>query len=279
VFPKVKLVLQPDGKVDGNKSINAFFKNCIDKDSIYIRFDDDVVWMESDTIEKIARKRLEDNSSFIISPLVINNAVCTNILINQEKISGRPYVKAYAFDEVGWVSPYYASHLHNEFIKKIKNNKVDSMRVSDVPVATNRFSINCISWLGETFANFGGVVLGDEEEFLSCIKPIALGKSNLIVGDAIVAHFSFYTQRGYLDQTDILERYAEIVMNSNWINHDTFRKINEINKQIDQDARLSLNSEGARFDGLIVLRKFGSNIKKEIKKEIKKMLIEIAIKL
>lgn len=51
-FPVVNLVWQPDGVVNGNESINAFYKACVEPETIYFKLDDDVVWMEPGLIEK-----------------------------------------------------------------------------------------------------------------------------------------------------------------------------------------------------------------------------------
>lgn len=32
-YPKVNLVWQPDGEVDGNRTINAFYRRCLDEDT------------------------------------------------------------------------------------------------------------------------------------------------------------------------------------------------------------------------------------------------------
>ena len=34
-YPKINLVWQPDGIVDGNRSINAFYKACIEENTVY----------------------------------------------------------------------------------------------------------------------------------------------------------------------------------------------------------------------------------------------------
>ena len=57
---------------------------------------------------------------------------------------------------------------------------------------------------------FAGVVPGDDEEFLSCIYPTRQGMSNAWNGDAIVAHFAFFTQREELDKKGILEQYGDV---------------------------------------------------------------------
>ena len=62
-YPVVNLVWQPDGVVNGNKSINAFYKACVELDTIYFKLDDDVVWMEPGLIEKMVRFRVDNPQS------------------------------------------------------------------------------------------------------------------------------------------------------------------------------------------------------------------------
>ena len=73
-----------------------------------------------------------------------------------------------------------------------------------------RCSINVISWTGADFKKFDGVVDSDEENFLSTEKPKVLKRPNMIIGDTLFVHYSFYTQREFLDSTDILLRYKEL---------------------------------------------------------------------
>ena len=73
-FPVVNLVWQPDGVVNGNASINAFYKACVEEQTIYFKLDDDVVWMEPGLIEKMIQFRLDYPQYFLVSPLVILNS-------------------------------------------------------------------------------------------------------------------------------------------------------------------------------------------------------------
>ena len=70
--------------------------------------------------------------------------------------------------------------------------------------------MNVISWLGSEFNKFNGIVDADEENWLSCIKPSQISKPNIIFGDSLFSHYAFFTQRNYIDSTDILEKYKEI---------------------------------------------------------------------
>ena len=210
-FPKVNLVWQPDGVVNGNKSINAFYKACIEPNTIYFKLDDDIVWMESELIEEMVKFRVDNPRYFVVSPLVINNSLSTYLLQLENKLKLDAYYQAYASDSVLWKSGNFAQELHTWFIKNyLKDRQWEKLYVGKKEMGMTRFSINAILWFGDEMKKFAGIVPGDDEEFMSCIYPTQQGMSNAWNGDAIVAHFAFYTQREALDKNGILERYGEI---------------------------------------------------------------------
>jgi len=225
-FPKINLVWQPDGIVNGNASINAFYKQCIEEDTIYFKLDDDIVWMEPGLIEKMMRFRINNPEYFLVSPLVINNALCTYILQNAGKIQLNRYYPAYALDDILWKSGEFALQLHNWFLNtQLPEQQYKNLHCGARPVAMNRFSINAILWFGQEMKKFDGIVPGDDEEWLSVVKPTELGLGNCFNGDAIVAHFAFYTQRENLDKGNILEQYG-VYLQKEW---QKDKKMNEIN--------------------------------------------------
>jgi hypothetical protein len=81
-FPKINLVYKPDGIVNRIRSISAFYRQCIEDGTIYFKLDDDIIWMKPDMIAKMVRFRIDNPNYFIVSPLVINNALCTYIMQN-----------------------------------------------------------------------------------------------------------------------------------------------------------------------------------------------------
>jgi hypothetical protein len=112
-----------------------------------------------------------------------------------------------------------------------------------------RFSINSILWFGEDMKRFGGIVPGDDEEFLSCIYPAKVGKSNAWNGDAIIAHFAFFTQREELDRQGILEQYGQYLFDV-WEQDVTMKPINDnIQKVMTyiQDNEASLLSQPSPY--------------------------------
>ncbi|MCQ2163642.1 MAG: hypothetical protein MJZ04_00530 [Bacteroidales bacterium] len=211
-FPVVNLVWQPDGIVDGNKSINAFYLTCTDPDAIYFKLDDDIVWMEPDAIEKMIRFRIDHPEYQIVSPLVINNSLSTYQLQIENKIELDTYYHSDSSHPVLWKDPVFALELHRWFLNQIESNGVDNLHIGQKAMGMTRFSINAILWFGSDMASIKGIVPGDDEEFLSCIWSTKTGKPNCWNGDAIIAHFAFFTQRQILDKNDILNQYGEMCL-------------------------------------------------------------------
>ncbi|NPD90946.1 hypothetical protein [Xylanibacter muris] len=211
-YDKINLVWQPDGIIDGNNSINAFYKFCMDDDTVYIKLDDDIVWIEPNFFESIVRFRIDNPQYFLVSPLVINNQKSTYVLQCLNKLNTRRYQRADPFSKIFWKSDKFALELHEWFIGNyLKTGKYEELHCGVRPMGLTRFSINSIVWFGSQMKRFGGVVSGDDEEFLSSIKPTELGMSNCLYCDTIVAHFAFFPQRKLLDKGNILERYGEIL--------------------------------------------------------------------
>jgi hypothetical protein len=93
-FKKINLIQQPEGIINGNSSINAFFTKAMDKDEIYVRMDDDIMWIIPDFFDEIFKIRINDTESFLIAPLVINNSISTHIFQDQKKFEYKKYLPA-----------------------------------------------------------------------------------------------------------------------------------------------------------------------------------------
>ena len=245
-FPKVNLVWQPDGVVNGNSTINAFYKDCVDPDTIYFKMDDDIVWMEPGLIEKMVQFRADNPQYFLVSPLVINNALSTYLLQVEGKLHLKDYCRASSDHPVLWKSGKFAAGLHDWFMEKyLKPGRVEDIHLGRKEMGMTRFSINAVLWFGKEMAKFGGVVPGDDEEFLSCIYPTSQGISNAWNGDAIVAHFAFFTQREELDRMGILEKYGKFCLDS-WAKDKTMKDISDEVQGIMHDVE----SRRVQFEGM-----------------------------
>ena len=211
-YPMVNLIWQPHKTLNGMRTIDDFYQYCIDPDTIYIKLDDDVIWLEPGFFEKIIKFRCDNPEYFIVSPLVINNSGSTYILQMHNKIKLDKYYNSNAGHRLLWRSGDFATELHEWFLEKyLKTNKYEELHCGTVPFALIRFSINGIVWFGQDMKNIydDGGIIGDDEELMSCKRPTMLGKANVVYADTLITHYAFFTQREQLDGCNMLERYGE----------------------------------------------------------------------
>ena len=225
-YPKINLIWQPDGIVDGNKSINAFYKQCMDENTIYFKLDDDIIWMEDDMIENMVRFRIDHPDYFLVSPLVINNSLSTYLLQVHNKIKLFEYQNASSTHPLLWKSGNFAYDLHSWFLHNyLETGRFSELHVGGIkPMGLTRFSINAIVWFGSEMKKMRGEVPGDDEEYLSCIYPAQKGLANAWNGNSLCAHFAFFTQRERLDSEDILGKYGKI-LEKHWQENENTYKI------------------------------------------------------
>ncbi|MCB2058918.1 MAG: hypothetical protein R3E09_04915 [Novosphingobium sp.] len=210
---RIRVVSLPDGmEPKGIGTIYRFFPNCIDEGTVYIRFDDDICYIEPGTIPKLAAFRIKQREPFVIYPVIINNALISHIFQVLGRIRAPKYLTTHCMDSMGWKDPKFAETMHRAFLSFLEKGDIERFKLPTRIVAGCRVSINCIAWLGEEFAKFGGVLgMPDEEEWLSVTRNTRQAGYNMIFGEVVVAHFAFYPQREYLDETDILERYRNVL--------------------------------------------------------------------
>jgi hypothetical protein len=205
---RVRLIAQPDNLAPDWGAIAGFHRFAQDPDTIYIRLDDDVVWLEPGFFETLLSFRIANPRYFLVMPLIINNALCTHLLRTLGKIASSRFVGAACMDPVGWKDPAFAVKLHRLFLDLLARGEAARLHCGAHEIAMNRFSINAICWFGRDLAALGGEVGIAEEEELSNLSPTRLGRTNCFCTDTIAAHFAFYVQRRALDRTDILDAYA-----------------------------------------------------------------------
>jgi hypothetical protein len=205
--PRVRLVAQPEGRVRGSHSIGEFHRFAVDEDAIYVRFDDDVVWLQPDFFEKHLAFRAANPDFLLTAPLVINNAVCTALLVETGKIDVSRRVSFAALDKVGWKDGRFAESLHAMFLDLVEAGQWSKLHGGACPIALNRFSINCISWFGRDLAPYPDLIGIAEEYDWTVTSSWRTGRANCLATDAVVAHYAFYSQRHWMDRSDLLDRY------------------------------------------------------------------------
>jgi hypothetical protein len=194
---------------DQNFELYRFWDNCKDENTLYIRLDDDVVWLEENFFKNLIEFRINNPEPLFIYPNIINNSVTDYIHQRLGCFNFENKIEYNCFDHYGVLDGSHAELRHNEFIKDIKNNDLDKYKFGKWSLYNyERVSINSLAWFGKDIKNLE--FKPDEEDYVSCEAPRILERPSMIYGGPIAVHFSFHTQREYLDSTEILQKYAEL---------------------------------------------------------------------
>jgi len=228
------------GKVD---NVKFFYKYCTDPDTIYIKIDDDIVFIEDGTFEKLVNFKINNPHYFLVYPMIINNHWCSYFLKekgiidnhsstlndwknNFDKVRAQMSIKTseprlhhflkpeQILCNHFWGNGEVAYNILNNFIKDVKENNIGKYKIGNIELVNKEScSINFICWEGETFKEFNGNVESlEDESWLTTFYPLYSNQTNCICSDSIVVHYSFYIQREYLDKSDILQKYKELCL-------------------------------------------------------------------
>jgi len=195
----------------GSFSVYHFYKYTCDPNKIYIKIDDDIVWMEQDFIKKIVRFRLENRDNFLVCANTINNAINDHMHQRFGALNIPEIIGYDVFDPNGWKNPSIAFKKHINLINSVVRSDLEKFKFKKIILNIfERYSINCISWFGKDFALFNGEVDIEDEEWLTVIYPKKISKFNVIYGEVLCSHFAFFPQREYLDDINLLDLYKKI---------------------------------------------------------------------
>lgn len=207
----IKRLPSADGS---SRNIGDFFRFCDDKEALYLRLDDDIVFTEPGFFEKFkARVLAARGEALWFSPLVVNNAVCSALIQNLSKVRVEGTITMQAMDPFSWAHASFPIAMHPVLIEAARRGRLGDFHVPDREVRLGRFSINAIAFFGDEIAALGDLFQPpdqNEEEWYSAVLPAKLNRPGKILGDLLVSHFSFYTQEQALLETDILEDYYRL---------------------------------------------------------------------
>ena len=203
-----------------------------DPHTVYIRFDDDIVWVHPDAVRTLVDRVLDRRADTLaVFPLIWNNAVSSYMAQKWGPLpqqwgevgqGARTSQDVSAVDQIGWGSATFAERLHELVLDHLEGGRVDDLLVpAELQLGRRQqFSVSCFAiggWVyagqhGERGNEAAGVLNWDEEEhWLTMHVPSIVDLDNRVCGMAQVAHFSFYTQRRHLlDNTVILQRYQDL---------------------------------------------------------------------
>lgn len=215
----IKVMDRPEGPVLHPKQMNTgrFYKYYVDTaDTVLVRMDDDIVWIEEHAIERLVQYRINHKHPFVVFPIIWNNAVCSYYLQQGEQLPRWwGTVGNHCMDQVGWRDHIFATRIHEHLLRGIEEGWTDRLFMHttvQLPVG-QQFSVSSFAQFSEEYVN---AVAGEEEAWHTIDKPYELGRPNVIVPNSLISHFSFYHQRDYLlKNTDILDRYRDLANNVN----------------------------------------------------------------
>jgi hypothetical protein len=229
---------------------NECYKNSQDENSVYLKLDDDIVFIDDSLFTDFLEFRKNNPQYPIIYPMIVNNLYTSWIL--QEKMDLQfsqktnfnerwnsvndriiNYLKDnpipdrlihvipedFALCPIGWGNTEFAKSVHNKFLECLESNRMDIFKNTidgTKGMILDNYppvSINCCSWLGSSMKEYTAKY-GDvwqDEIWLSVYLPILSGKPNYIYFDSVVSHFSYYKQmEGGILESNILSRYNKI---------------------------------------------------------------------
>lgn len=207
--------LPPGVGVDGNMSICHFFRECVSDNTVYVRFDDDIVVLDDcDAFQLFLEFRIKNPQFLLVYANILNNAVMSHIQQRHGTLSLDVGVAGYScVDRLGWSEPRFAAHLHDQVLAEYgASGSLVKYRFCKQWLAYyyERISINCVAWLGDGLRRAcGGIIQPDEEEDLACNIPRRASMFNTVYGGYVVVHFAFFTQRPALEAHCYLQRYKQ----------------------------------------------------------------------
>lgn len=196
-----------------------FFANTHEDDTIYIRFDDDIIWCADDAIEKMVKARIDNPNALFITPNIVNSTICNSYhqeigALSEEAGRVKRYIKSdpdWAYlDEFNYSDSKFADHIHNTFKQHYENGTLDKYNLPSRSYDEfERFSICSVCWFGKDKIKIGYI----EEPQINNELPRELNRPNYFVGDALMVHYNYHTQKPYFDAcgNPHLEFYNKIV--------------------------------------------------------------------
>lgn len=201
------------------KQLNTgrYYRHAVEPDTIYVRFDDDIVYVHEHAIERLVRRTIGSHS-FVSFPLIWHNAVCSYYSQQMGKIPEEWGIvrSPYCMDPIGWSNPSFAEQIHRLLLRHIKAESVDELFWHhDVQLElANQFSVSCFAAESDIYRELdppGHITHEEEEHWHTVMRPWQTKRPNTIVGNSLVAHLSFYPHSDYIrKQTDILQQYREL---------------------------------------------------------------------
>lgn len=199
----------------GGHRISRFFKYFTESNCVYLRLDDDIVYIDEQAIPRLIHYRIAHPEPYLVVPTIVNN-VRTSYHMQQAGIVPLEWGKINndMLDPIAWKDKDYVINLHKKALQAIR----DGSLVKEFTLPTGDFldfesgylSINCFAMRGDDLMAIKDNVPEDEERFFALWQPHRTRRQNARVGDAVVCHFAYHTQTQAMDNSGLLAEYAKV---------------------------------------------------------------------
>jgi len=209
------------------ETISKFYNQLTETDCVYLRIDDDIVFIEENAVENLVKFRLEHPEYFLIFPVIVNNTRMNYYLQEAGKIIFESKLLNKFLEKTSLFNIDFVKYLHDKVFLAIKAEKVlESFKIENRTlsykvvdkkdnndwyihyeegyISTNFFAIMGKDMIESNCTKF-------EENYFASTRPKELKRCNAVFGDAIVVHFCYGTLSGLLFPTNLLQQYGKLV--------------------------------------------------------------------
>lgn len=204
-------------------TIANFFKFANNLNTIYIRLDDDIVWVEEGALEKLAIARFENSlvkeiyelypkntepEPFVISANVVNNTLGSAIHQEIGVLSKEAGIQTRTFNDATFCKKEFFNLTHETFKNKLEDGKLSDYYFPDIILTDyQQFSINCFAFFAKDLMFITDI---REEPYIWGREPKRLGRPNMIKGDALVVHGAYGCQRYFENEKKWIDYYKQL---------------------------------------------------------------------
>lgn len=193
------------------------YRYMADPDALFLRLDDDIVYLHPDAVSNLCNAKVALPGTLAALALMWNNAIISwyaqhlDIIPREFGVVQSPF----CMDPVGWADGEFAVKIHRLLLEWIDAGTPEKAYFyQNYPLAPRQqFSVSAHVIDGADFMTLpqpGVLDYPEEEHWITVHRPALVGKSNDIIGDALVSHYTFYPQGRVVRSTDILDQYRRV---------------------------------------------------------------------